>query len=256
MHIYHTFQRSYELPDFPYTNDKGLSGVADSIAAFNLDSPIGSDDCAVIVGTGALLSLADLMPPHVYITDKDPALLFWMQRCVRGLLDSDSSSVFLDKINPKSWQIKSEIKILGDRHFLAGEANYDRARAAMGNLSVQYVDMDYSYMGEAGALADHIKEREQRVRLFNATNVHAHVAYGHELGGRGFNKMEYGQSLGVLPWADNYRIMASSGRRPKSWPLLESLAEYQYGLHERGMTEETITMLRQDPELAEQAVAT
>lgn len=241
------------VPNFAFTNDVGLPDRYDELAAFNAAHPIVKEDCAVIVGTGGLLSMADVLPPTVYVTDKEPALLSWVAYNVGLIVASDTRGAFMDGISHFSGvgvSLSREMRLLGNLHYMYDDARYQQAREAVGKLAIQFIEMDYSKPGEIKSLAREIQPH--RLRVFNATNMHRHIVNQGTLSGG--NRVEivskYIRSLGVLPWADSYGIMASSARTysdTQSLSLMPSLDVYfEEVAQEQTMTyDDARTLVRQ-----------
>jgi hypothetical protein len=120
-----------ELPTHPYTNDVGIGDAYDELAILNVQLPPTEVESAVIVGAGGLLTMADVLPDTIFITDRQPALLQWVVKCTGVILDCATKDAFIKKLNVSYQGTEGDSDVFGARHFLSSQERYLTAREAM-----------------------------------------------------------------------------------------------------------------------------
>jgi hypothetical protein len=218
-----------ELPTHPYTNDVGLGEVYDELAVFNKQYPSSQEECAVLVGAGGLLTMADVLPETIFVTDRQPALLEWVAKCTHTILDCASRDEFAKKLQAPYQGTEGDADVFGERHFLASPKRYAAARDSIGRKSVQYALLDYGQAGEIEQLAQTIAQQERTVRVFNATNMHRYIRAEHINTGNTLTLPAYVAALGEFSWSPDFRILSSAIDllRVRSLPVQSSLAGYK-----------------------------
>ena len=230
MQIYHPDTQSPTIiPDYRATNDLGLGDRYTDLAKFQDEVPSQPTDCAIVVGAGGLLSMADVLPPTVYMADKDTRLLEWMAKAVAAIQEAETlneyKTVTMSGANANFglW-FYGERDIFGDLHFLASQERYDMARKAVAAKTIGYLSINFADTSEVEQLAVHLRSEDRQISILNATNMHRHIlnSYGED------GLVRYLNALKDLPWAGKYRILCSAIRTlmPLSLPIQTSLEGY------------------------------
>lgn len=232
------------IPTFCVTNDFGLDMTFSALMEFNASLPTGDTDCAVIVGSGGLLSGEGVYPRNVYVTDKDPDIHNWVDFTINKVLSSDSPEECCtavlkavlasdlpavspypsyDPVEAVDLAMIAEGAVLGDIHFLDSQERYEQCRNWLQGVNIAYINMDYGVRDDTDQLIETINSADQRVRLFNPTNIHAHLK------GRPQRLEAYLSGIASLPFAERYRIIASGPIRltpTRSAPPFTSFEDY------------------------------
>ena len=185
--------------------------------------PVRPDDAALVVGTGGLLSMADVLPPTIYMTDMDTYLHEWMAKAVDAIGRSETPREYKSITRACGLWFQREHDLFADKYFLASQERFESARSAVAGKAITYVAMDYALQADVASLAVLMNRERIHIRVFNATNMHRHIEGGSKdlLGG-------YLESLKRLPWSDDVRILSSAVEliAPRSLPVQSSLEGY------------------------------
>lgn len=209
---------------FKFTNDHAIHERYGELAALQAASK--SDAAAVLVGTGGLLSLADVLPPTVYVTDNQPRILDWVAYSVEAVRQEPTIEAVLNRLGTQ--QSRMDIDAFLDVHFTRSDERFATVQQALRAATIHYMDMDYAQAGDVDALGGLVRRAGQAISLFNATNLHTHLQLPLAYEDKGLP--EYFNALRQWPWAEPFGLMIA-GPRPGyasySLPLLGSLDAYQ-----------------------------
>lgn len=212
MHIVHsnvkltrTVRHPHEGAGYAYTNDPEMRARHEELAQFRREREAVRKRVGVTVGTGGLLSMADVMPELIYVTDKNNKLLHWVALLAQTVRECSTRTDFSGAVTLPMVGLKPEEVSFGDRHFLASEARYQAAREALEDRELVYVSIDYADPTEIADFGELLRARSQTIEVFNATNVHEHLGVS-----EGAVTEGYHDAIAALPWAEEYRILAAS----------------------------------------------
>lgn len=229
---------SMSASTYSFANDKSLQSYYEDLAAFRETVEPTEWRAALLVGTGGLLSLADVLPDNIYMTDINQKALGWIAFGVDRLLAEDDHERFIghlgDLRGDALLDLATERKSLGAYHYLSSPERYEQARAALAKKRLTFVQMDFRIRDDIVALSQEITGNAEKVDTFNASNIHEHFYFfpmsvqDTEPWARA-RVRTYCRDLGILPWAAEFRIMASGRRKQQSTaslPLAASLDAY------------------------------
>lgn len=208
------------LEEYRFTNDRDMRlqyQVLKSLRASNVDNRRYT---AILVGSGGLLSLADVLPDTVYVVDSEESMLAWVKQTVKAMIMQPTINTFLKSLRISRDDLGWEAKSFGDHHYSQSEVRYREARAAVGSKAISYVHMDLGDRAALESLGGEIASIGEQVSVLNATNVHEHMST--------MDQLSYLRGLEMLPWAERYRIVCSMhGPGPAYIPPLPTVDDYR-----------------------------
>lgn len=204
---------------FPFSNDAKLDQRFEELQRFGVENPYQSEDSALLIGNGFLLSLAPVLPRTIFVTDYSVSLLAWMNSQLSQLETSQSRSDFIDWLHdtvPANRRNLLRVEESDDEqhHFLKTDQNFENARSALLDIDVSFVKVDYKSTASVKSLGRTIIYNGNLVRVANFTNVHARafMSLGVEHDEHIQGVELFAQRLSSIPFTDPAFIFGSSSR--------------------------------------------